>query len=187
MNISAYITAGGKSKRFKQDKSLFLLEGKPLIQHVVDIIRPIFDDIIIISNDTEKFNFLGLETIEDIIHGIGPIGGLHAALTHSKDEKIFIFPCDMPYLNSEFINYMISLPEEYDVVIPSVGGYYEPLHAIYSKTCLPFINESIENKEYQIYKFFDNVNVRKVADDEIEYYDDPLSIFRNINYLEDIS
>ncbi len=147
---------------------------------MVDIIKPIF-------NDAEKYQFLGFEIISDIIKDIGPMGGLHSALTQCPTERIFIFPCDMPYLNSEFINYMISLPEDYDVIIPRVGSYYEPLHAIYKKTCLPFIQESINNKEYQIYQFFDKVNIRKVADEEIEFYEDPLSIFRNINYIEDIS
>jgi len=105
MNIytSAYILAGGQSKRFGQDKSLYSLEDRPLIQHVFDIITPLFPKIYIIANDPDKFNFLPVKVYPDLISGLGPAGGIYTALDHLKEDRAFIFACDLPYLNDGFI------------------------------------------------------------------------------------
>lgn len=185
-NITAYIIAGGKSTRFKQDKSLYVYSGKPLIKHVYDKIAPIFNEIYIISNDINKFDFIGIETISDIIPGLGPIGGIYSALVHSKTPRSFMFPCDMPSLNPGLIEYMTTLPEDYDIIVPEIGDKFEPLHAIYSNSCIPHIKSLIDRKIHQLVQMYDRINLRKISEEEIAYYDDPFKIFKNINYFEDI-
>jgi len=186
--ISAYILAGGKSTRFKGDKTLYSFNGKPLIEHVYEKIRPLFDETGIISNDTEKFNYLGIPVYPDIIEGKGPIGGIYTALNVSKAHRVFIFATDMPYLSGEFISYMAQLPDFYDVTVPHLYGNYEPLHAIYSKNCIPPIKDIVDADERKIIKFFQKVALREVIEDEIFFYaEDPSSIFANINYQDDIT
>lgn len=73
--VDAYIISGGRSVRFKQDKSLYEFNGKPLIGHVYDAIKPLFRNISIIADDTVKYRFLGIDTHPDIIPGLGPLGG----------------------------------------------------------------------------------------------------------------
>lgn len=186
-DISAYILAGGKSTRFKEDKTLYLFNGKKLIEHVYGTIGPLFEETAIISNDTEKFSYLNVKTCPDIIPGKGPIGGIYTALKVSEAERVFIFASDMPYLNSEFISYMKQLPDYYDIIIPRYHGNYEPLHAIYSKSCIPHLKRLIDAGENKIINFFNMVEVREVIEDEIFFYaEEPSSIFANINYPDDI-
>ena len=185
-NLSAYIIAGGKSSRFKQDKGMYPYNGKPMIQHVFEAIKPAIDDIIIVADDTDKYSFTGAQTIPDIIPGLGPLGGLYTALSHKQEGRIFTVPCDMPYLNSDFISYMTSIHGDYDLIIPYIGNYYQPLHAIYSTTCLPYVKNLIDTGEKRIIAFYDKVTVRKISEEEIEFYDDPLRMFQNINYSENI-
>ena len=180
------IIAGGKSGRFGSDKSLYSYEGKTLIQHVHDAISPVFDEIVIIANDTEKFKFLGLTVIPDIIPGLGPIGGIYTAVQKLAAERIFIFPCDMPFLNTEFIRYMTEIPDIYDIVVPAINGYYQPLHAIYSKNCVTAIKRNIDARDYRMSGFFEGHSIRMINEDEIGFYDDPEKMFRNVNFREDI-
>lgn len=180
------IIAGGKSGRFGSDKSLYSYEGKTLIQHVFSAISPVFNDVVIIANDSGKFSFLGLPVIPDIIPGLGPIGGIYTAVQKLESERIFIFPCDMPFLNTEFIRYMTEIPDIYDIVVPEISGYYQPLHAIYSKNCITAIRRNIDAGDYRMSGFFEGYNIRAVGEDEIGFYDDPEKMFRNVNFREDI-
>jgi molybdopterin-guanine dinucleotide biosynthesis protein A len=185
-NIDAYIIAGGKSIRFSRDKSLHEFDGKPLIKHVVDAVAPVFKTVSIISNDTEKFSFLGLKTFPDIIPDLGPIGGIYTALTLSASKSIFAFACDTPFINKEFIEYMALKKEGFDIVIPSIDDRYEPLHAVYSSDCLEYILKMIKKGERKIINFFDRVSLLKITEEEVKKFDPELKLFKNINYLEDI-
>ncbi len=185
-NIKCCIIAGGKSGRFGSDKSLHLLEGKPMIAHTYDAVKPVFSEIYIIASNGEKFSFLDAKIIPDIIPGLGPIGGIYTAVEFMDIERVFVFPCDMPFLNTEFIKYMIEIPGCYDIVVPEVNGRYQPLHAIYSKKCAEGIKKNIGLKDYRISGFYDGYNIRAVKEDEIGFYDDPLRMFRNINFRGDL-
>ncbi len=184
--LKACIVAGGTSGRFGSDKSLHLYEGKPLVMHVLDAISPVFDDILISAREGEKFSFTGLEIIQDIIPGLGPIGGIYSAIEKIDAERIFLFPCDMPFISTEFVRYMTELPDYYDIVVPKTGGYYQPLHAIYSKKCAPRIRENIDREDYRMSGFYEGLEVRDVEDIEIEFYGDPFRIFKNVNFKEDL-
>ncbi len=184
--LKCAIIAGGRSGRFGSDKSLYIYENKTLIQHVFDAISPVFDDIVIVANDSEKFRFLEVPVIPDIIPGLGPIGGIYTAVEKLKAERIFIFPCDMPFLNTKFIRYMTEIPAVYDIVVPEVNGRYQPLHAIYSKNCIKAIKKNIDAEDYRMSGFFEGHNIRVVGEDEIGFYDDPFRMFKNINFREDI-
>ncbi len=185
-NLKACIIAGGKSGRFGGDKSVFVYEGRPLISHVLDVIKPVFDDIKIIANDSEKFSFLGLDVIPDLIPGLGPIGGIYSALENVDCSRVFIFPCDMPFLNTEFVKYMSQIPDIYDVIVPKAGDFFQPLHAIYSKKCLSKIKKQIDEKNFKMSAIFEDLNIRIVGEDEIGFYGDPFMMFKNINFRSDL-
>lgn len=186
--MKACIIAGGKSGRFGDDKAVFVHEGRPLINHVLDVIKPVFDDVRIMANDREKFSFLGLDVIPDIIPDLGPIGAIYTALEKINSSRVFILPCDMPFLNTEFIRYMSQIPDLYDVIVPKSGGYFQPLHAIYGRKSLPYIIKNIEEKRFKINSIFEepDINIRIVGEDEIGFYADPFLMFKNINFRSDL-
>jgi molybdopterin-guanine dinucleotide biosynthesis protein A len=183
--ISVFIMAGGKSRRFGSDKTLHTYRGKPLISHVYDAVSPIFESITIVADDKDKYGFLNTEVIPDVIPGLGPLGGIHSALTRTASERIFVFGADMPFINRDFISYMAEIPDYYDAVVPQPDGYYEPLHAIYRKSCLGSIEMMISSGRTKITELFGQIELRPVSDDEIYYYDESHSMFSNINRPQD--
>ncbi len=184
-DISAFIIAGGKSRRFGEDKALFNYRGKPLIEHVIEAIRPVMSRIAIVGDSTERFRYLGLPCHADIITGIGPLGGLYTALRRADTDMIFVFACDMPGLNTGLIRYMTTLTGIVDAAVPVIEGYYEPLHAIYSKSCIEPIEKNMRDGKLQIMRFFNDVSIRQVTENEISVYADPKLAFRNINLQSD--
>jgi len=185
-NIKCCIIAGGTSGRFGSDKSLYVFNGKPMIRHTYDAVKPLFNEIYIIASGGEKFSFLDAIIIPDIIPGLGPIGGIYTAVESLDLERVFVLPCDMPFLNTEFIKYMTEIPDYYDIVVPELNGRYQPLHAIYSKNCADGIKRKIELKDYRMSGFYDGYNIRAVNEDEIGFYDDPFLMFKNINFKADL-
>ena len=182
MDTTAYITAGGKSRRFKEDKALYSYRGKALIHTVYDTLSGFFPQVFIIANEHEKYAFLTADVIPDLVQGFGPLGGLYSALVHARSEYIFFCGCDMPHLSHGLINYLVELSAKYDVVVPVVPKGYEPVHAVYSKKCLPYIKDSIDSGTKKIIAFYHSVRVREVSVDEMQQFGDWEKMLFNINY-----
>ncbi|MBN2079333.1 MAG: molybdenum cofactor guanylyltransferase [Spirochaetes bacterium] len=186
MDFTAFIIAGGRSSRFGEDKALFHYRGKTLLEHVIGTIRPAIPHIAVIADLDGKYDIPGVPCYGDLVPGYGPLGGLHAALHRLERGSAFLFPCDMPYLNEDLIRYMMSASGGFDVTVPYYGGYYQPLHAIYSPHCIGPVERCIEKNLRRIIAFYDDVTVRRIREDEIRGLVDPYRAFRNINFRRDL-
>jgi FdhD protein len=184
--ISAYIIAGGQSKRFGSDKARYRFMGKELILHVHDVISRIFENIILVSYSDMEDLLPGVERIEDVFPDLGPIGGIHTALVHSENPVIFAVACDMPFLNADFIRFMTGFADDHDVVIPGDGDKLEPLHALYSTVCRKEVERVIEEGGKRIVSIFENQNVKIIGSRERGVFSSCDKMFFNINSLEDV-
>jgi molybdopterin-guanine dinucleotide biosynthesis protein A len=93
----------------------------------------------------------------------------------------------MPLLNVALLRHIVSLRHGYDVVMPRIGEYLEPLHALYGKRCLPGIERAIEAGQRRVLRACDGVRVRHVDQDEIATYDPRHLSFFNVNDADDLS
>lgn len=184
--ISSVILAGGKSKRFGKNKAFLKVGNKTLINLIVDKMRKLSDELIIVTNTPEKFYYLNVKLTKDIIKNKGPLGGIYTGLYIAKNKSILVIACDMPFLNMSFIKHIISYSQEYDVVIPKIDKFLEPIHATYSKKCLKPIKRLLDANNLKIIDFFSDVNVKFVKNKEIKRYDPKFLSFFNINTLSDL-
>jgi len=185
-DITGCVIAGGASTRFGRDKSLFVYRGKPLIEHVLEVMSGVFEKNIIIADGCDKFTYLGLPCHADLIPGMGPLGGLYTGLSAVQTPRLFAVACDMPGLNAGLIRYLASLGGAPDVIVPFINGNYEALHAVYSKNCEPAAKRALEAGRRRIVSFFGEVGVRRVGKEEILPYAEPGVVFGNINTVEDL-
>ncbi|MCD6232686.1 molybdenum cofactor guanylyltransferase [Candidatus Aerophobetes bacterium] len=183
--MTGIILAGGKGRRIGGNKAFLKIGNKPLIELVIERLKTIFDNnIIIVTNNPYKFSSLGIKIIKDVVHNKGPLGGIYTGLLFSKSKYNFICACDMPFLNLSLLRFIISQIEDNDVIVPLVGNFAQPLHSIYSKKCLGAIRRKIENRELKITRFFSEVKYRYLPESLIRKYDPHLSSFLNLNTLE---
>ena len=180
-SITGVILAGGKSSRFGSNKALVSINGSRLIERVITVMKSIFEKLVIITNNPEDYSFLALQTHKDLIKGLGPIGGIYTGLNKIKDHKGFFVACDMPYINEKLIRHIIAVRGDFDAVIPKIDWRLEPLHALYSKSCLSKLKELIDSGVYQTNRSFKNMNIRYVNEEEIREHDPQLNSFININ------
>ena len=180
-DVTGVILAGGKSLRYGRNKALVTIDGIPLIERAINVMRSLFTHLILITNTPDEYTHLKLPMHEDLIKGLGPLGGIFTALMTIRNQAGFFVACDMPYLNRELIHYMVGVRYDFDAVVPRIPEGTEALHALYGKRCLPPIKRLIDSSQYQIFRFFSKVSVRYVDENEIRRFDPQLESFFNIN------
>jgi len=185
-DVAGVILAGGKSRRFGSNKAFADIDGRPLIDRVISVLRPIFDELLIITNTPDEYAFLELPMHEDLIKGLGPIGGIYTGLEKIRNPRGFFVACDMPFLNEKLIQHLAGLSEGFEAVVPKIDWKMEPLHAVYSKGCIPTIKDLIDAGECMINRFFQRTQVRFLSEDEIKIYDPLLRSFYNINKPDEL-
>src|SRR5512137_1012273 len=126
--VSAIVLAGGQSRRMGRDKALIDYQGRPIIAHVIDTLRTLTDDVVVISNRSDLYSSFGARVAPDYDPPCGPLGGLAAGLQAMTAELAIVVACDMPFLNVNLLRWLIDLADGYDAVVPQSGAEYEPLH-----------------------------------------------------------
>lgn len=189
--ITAVVLAGGKSKRMGIDKLFIEVEGRRLLQRVLDTLESIFDDIMIVAASAEtgetleKFNWVRHRTVRDLIPDKASMGGLYTGLSYATSDKIFAVGGDMPFLSKDLIRHIISR-DDYDIVIPRTSKGLHPLHAVYSKRCLPVIKAMIDEEDLSISRLVCKMKRHEVSEKEILLIDPYLTSLININTPEDL-
>jgi molybdopterin-guanine dinucleotide biosynthesis protein A len=180
------VMAGGRSSRMGTDKAFVPLLGKPMIEHVLESVANLGNELIIITNTPGKYRYLGLPLFGDLYQDHGPLGGLHAALAQASYEHILVVACDMPWLNRALLDYMVAIRHTADVVVPRWTRFPEPLHAVYSKACLEPVVASLEAQTLKLIAFYGRVRVRYLEREELARFDPSGRSFANINTLDDL-
>ena len=190
MDISSIILAGGKSIRLGHDKVIERLGKRTLLEKVISRIDSFSQEIVIVTAEKRNFSQLSgntkIKTVSDIFPGRGSLGGIYTGLVSTESFYNLVVGADMPFLNQELLTYMIGVADGYDYVIPRIGQFYEPLHAIYSKNCNSPIETMFKLNRRVIVELFDYVKVRYVDEEEINRFDPEHLSFFNINTKEDL-
>ncbi|MHC4290589.1 MAG: molybdenum cofactor guanylyltransferase [Planctomycetota bacterium] len=163
MRATAIIMAGGQSRRMGQDKTILEINGTPAIKYVYDQLRPHFDQILISSNNIAEHNFVGAEVVPDEVAGKGPLMGIASALKVSRNDINFVMACDIPEINIDLVRRLVKKGRNFDAVVPQTGpSKYEPLFAVYRKSMLAAIDESIISGNFKILDPLKKCNVNYV-------------------------
>jgi molybdopterin-guanine dinucleotide biosynthesis protein A len=184
------VLVGGEARRANgQEKYFFTYRGRTFIERLVDSLKGVVDEIILVARDPEqckRFHEIPkIRCITDVRTGIGPIGGLHAGSLAAKGEFIFVSACDMPCINPAVIKYLFSCMEDYDAVIPCWNpDMLEPLHAVYRRTALLSYLECHDSLSLRA--MVKNLKSRYVPVNELKIIDPDLLTFTNINKPEDL-
>ena len=184
---SAIVLCGGDSRRMGgRDKALVEFRGRPLLAWVVDTLHEVSDDVIVISNRTEALSGYGARVVLDHDPPCGPLGGIAAGLAAARHELGIVVACDMPFLCVDLLRLLIGRAARVDAVIPRVGSDYEPLHAVYRRTCLPAIERRIAAQDFAAVSFYPDVRLEVIAEAEWRAIDPDGRSTLNINTPEDL-
>tara|TARA_B100001113_G_C21085898_1_gene612078 strand:- start:467 stop:1093 length:627 start_codon:yes stop_codon:yes gene_type:complete len=188
-NILGTVLAGGKSQRFGEDKSQVKLADKLLIDCVLSEIIDQFKEVLIISNNSIKFNKLEkIIKIEDYKKGLGPLGGVLSAMKWIKTNKrdyqwIATFPVDTPFFKKEiFKNFIQKIKlEESDLFFIKSNHTRHNIFGLWSMKLLEKLEKDLDRGERKVELWANNIGVKTI---DMEFSNnDP---FFNINTREDL-
>ena len=190
MRAGGIVLAGGRSARLGHDKLAEVFGGRTLVEIVVECVASLVDEVVIVTaGDRTMTGFEELPSVRvvtDLFPGKGPLVGLYTGLKESRSELNLVVAADMPFLSARLLRYMLEAADGYDVVVPRIGDKVEPLHAVYTASCLPRIETMLAEGELSVYRLIPRLMARYVDEDEVAAIDPERRSFFNINTEDDL-
>jgi molybdenum cofactor guanylyltransferase len=183
MSVSAIVLAGGLGRRMGGvDKGLQLLDGRPMIQHVLDRLRPQVGEIVINANQNlERYGALGHRVVSDAITGFaGPLAGLHAGLQAISSPLAVTVPCDSPFLPADLVQRLREALAGNDLAVAKTGEQPHPVFALVRQSVAGNLATFLASGGRKIDAWYAALKVVEVS------FDDEADAFRNINTMEEL-
>jgi molybdenum cofactor guanylyltransferase len=186
--ISSIIFAGGLGTRLGGTKKALLeIGGRRVIERVIDALRPMGDEIIVVDNDDSLAHVPGVRIVPDDETRAGVLVALASGLAAATGELCLVVACDMPFLDGDVLRWLVDLAEGHDVVIPVTEGQMDPMHAVYRReVCLNAIRAALARNEKRMISYLKDVRVREVPEEELRAHDPELRSLFNVNTPEDL-
>ncbi len=197
-DVSGVVVAGGKSRRLGEDKRKLRLwgaDGPTLLEHTLGVLALLCSDLVVVLNDPDDWRALPARLVSDAYPDGGALGGIYTGLRAAAHPYAIVVAADMPFLNRDLLHAMLAHPRQYDALVPRSPRpdaarntlNVEPLHAIYSRTCLQPLQDVLDQGRRRIIDFMDAVRVMTVEPDEIACYDPQGYSFLNVNTPEELA
>jgi len=186
--ITGVIQAGGRSTRMGgEPKALLELAGKRIVERVVDALSTVLDDLLVVTNTPERYEFLHLPMVADRYPDGGSLGGIFTGLEAAGGDAAFTVACDMPFLSPDVVRLVLARAGDADVVIPCVNGQYETMHALYAKACLAPMEARLRAGQLRIVGFFPDVRVLEIDAAAVARHRAPEVAFMNVNTPDELA
>ena len=177
---SLIILAGGESRRMGFPKHRLQIEGRDVISHLFARLGGCFIETLVAGRTAMRLP-TGTRFAEDRYTVRSPLVGIHAGLSESQTDLAFVIACDMPYIQPRLVLDLVSNVRGFDVAVPQVGEYLEPLCAVYRKTCLPSIEKMLSRHELKVSDLYSRVRTHRLTEPWVRRRDRGLASFTNVN------
>ncbi len=180
--ITGIILTGGKNTRMGENKAFLEADGIRLIDRTLDLYRRLFDEIILVTNDPLAYLDIDCASIvTDIYKGKGPLAGIYTGVHYAKNTYSFVSACDMPFLNQAFIEYLMNRTDKHDIIVPRLAEGFQPLHALYSRACLPAMKKLLVADRLKVTGFYRDMRVLEIDEAQILPFNPDGRLFANVN------
>lgn len=186
MNVTGIVLAGGMGRRMGgMDKGLLPFQGKPMVAHVLQRLRPQVAEILVNANrEIDAYAQFGFPVIPDAIGGYaGPLAGLHCGLSAAHHPLAVTVPCDSPFLPLDLVARLHAALQQNDadLAVARTGDQPHPVFCLCRTSVLPNLTQFLAGGGRKIDAWYANLNTVEVA------FDDEAEAFANINTPEELS
>lgn len=195
MRIGAIILAGGRSERMGRPKESLPFHGDTLLGHTVATLRACAAPIVVVAREpSQTLPPLpdDVARIDDEQPGQGPLAGLAAGLRWLRGQRgladqdpAFVTACDQPFLTAAAVRWLHEQLGPHRLVMPRVGGFLQPLCAIYRLSVLPFAERLLATGKVTPRSLAAAENARVLDEDELRAFDPSLRFLHNVNTPDD--
>lgn len=184
--VSAVILAGGRATRMGgDDKGWVPLAGRPLIEHVLERLRPQVDEVLINANRSQaRYGALAPVVGDDNADFLGPLAGMQAGLSAARQDWVLFVPCDGPALPLDLMTRFraaLAAQPEAELVVAHDGSHLQPVVALLHKSLLPSLQQALAEGERKTAAWFARHRMAVVS-----FADQP-DAFINLNSPSDLA
>ncbi len=168
-----------------RNKAFLPWGNRTLIEHLIEQLRPVTDEIVVAVKDARPFRHLPVKVVEDCVPDAHALGGLYTGLRAASHARCFVCGCDAPFLQPALIRFLLSQMPGYMLVIPRTAGGLQPLHAVYATSVLPVIAAQLRRRQWELRALVPKVRALIVERDQTAPFDRHGRAFRNLNTPEE--
>ncbi|MFN4180557.1 MAG: molybdopterin-guanine dinucleotide biosynthesis protein B [Armatimonadota bacterium] len=185
------LLAGGKSRRMGKDKAMLNWQGKPMLLVLTERFQAAGFSVVIAGGSVEwakrLANIPALIVPDLPAHeGFGPLAGIEAGFTHTKAKWLGVVACDLPFAEPRLIAWLAEKLGGYEAVAPVINDVSQPLHAVYSRSCLPHLVAQLESEDKSVKAFLRRINVLYVPEVEWRQVADAKCLTVHLNEPENL-
>jgi len=194
-DCTGIILAGGENTRMPVLKAFMEVKGQKIIERNLRIIKKLFSEVYIVTNQPEAFAYLAVPMLGDTYNTRGPMTGIFTSLLNARSPWVFISACDMPFITNRLITYMASKKDHADAVVPISRpvaqkgipvDFIEPLFAFYSRKLVLSMEKAVLRDHKSLRDFLRTKRVNYISVKDIRKIEPNESIFVNLNSPEDV-
>lgn len=181
----ALVLCGGRSRRFGSDKARFVVEGRPLLQRVVEALLPVARRVLLVVDRPARYPELGLQEVVDEEPHRGPLHALPAALDHAEGDAAFVVSCDMPYLVPELFTTELERLGTADACFPWHGDTCVPLAGLYRRSVAGRARQAVAAGAGRLMDLVETLSVSRLTAEDLR--DLPARLLVNVNAPGDLA
>ncbi|MFQ5670869.1 MAG: molybdenum cofactor guanylyltransferase [Acidobacteriota bacterium] len=190
------ILAGGRSLRMGRPKAWLKIDGRTLLETVVDslgrglaMVGPSpgggLPPLLVVGAPGQALPALppAVRRVDDAVEGRGPLQGIAAGLAalEKTADAVYVSSCDVPLLKPAFVRLLFALLGDAEVAVPLAGGRQHPLAAVYRPSLSPRVRSLLAAGERRPRRLFEIVRTRRVEEETLREVDPGLDSLRNLN------
>ena len=184
--VTGIVLAGGQGRRMGGiDKGLLDLDGRPMVQHVIERFAPQVDALVINANQNiERYAAFGHAVVSDSVGGFaGPLAGLHAGMSAARTPLVATVPCDSPFLPVDLIMRLKRGLDHAGAQLAVARTHHQPhpVFCLVERAVLPHLQSFLQDGGRKIDAWYATLRVTEVA------FDDEAEAFRNINTRDELA
>jgi len=185
---AAAILAGGEARRLGRiDKSALVVGTASILDRQLAVLRGLTPHILIVTSDRERVPPApaGVQVVVDRVSGAGALGGVYTALEEAATDQVFVIGCDMPFVTTPFVRYVVERGRDADVAVPRDARGRHPLCASYARRTVGHLRARIEAGALRVGDALDGLDVREIGPDELAPFDPDGRLLLNVNTPDD--
>jgi molybdopterin-guanine dinucleotide biosynthesis protein A len=171
-----------------RDKATLELGGQPLLNRVAEPVSRLCEELIIAARYRPSQHPPGPAAtwVTDPPGTAGPLAGVAAGLAAASQPTALVVACDMPFLNESLLAHLLELVQGCDAAVPLVGGVPQPLHAAYSRECLPTVESLLRLGARSMGELLSCLRVKYLGEGRCREFDPQGLSWFNMNTADDL-
>lgn len=164
MRAGGIVLCGGRSSRMGRDKAWLPWRGRPMVEHVVEVLRGVVDEVLVVSSSELELPPLEARVVVDREPARGPLAGIREGLAALESDLAFVCGTDSPFLTPAYVEALLS---QRGAAAPEVDGFVQTLAAVYPRAALPRAQELLDRGRGRPLHLLEAVGYRKLASESL--------------------